>query len=78
MSKKMAEIWSQANCHFCDMAKNILASKGYTITERKIGVNVTRDDFLTAHPGARTVPQIWLNGEIVPGGYAGLKAMLDD
>ncbi len=74
---KHAEVWSQANCQYCDIAINMLLAKGYSVEEKKIGRDITKEEFITANPGARTVPQIYLDGEIVPGGFVGLKAMLD-
>ncbi len=73
-----ATLWSQANCPYCTMASKLLWEHGYTIVEHKIGANATKEEFLDQHPGIRSVPQIWLNGGLVPGGYVGLKAMLDD
>lgn len=78
MYSKHAVVWSQPGCIFCDMASRMLLSMGYTVEEKKIGANVTKADFMEANPGARSVPQIYLDGEIVPGGFVGLKAMLDD
>lgn len=76
MSKK-AVVWSQPNCPYCDMAKKLLESQGYEVEERKIGFTYTKEQFFEANPGARSVPQIYLNEELVPGGYSGLKAMLE-
>lgn len=73
-----ATLWSQANCPYCTMASKLLWEHGYAVVEHKIGANATKEEFLDMHPGIRSVPQIWLNGELVPGGYTGLKAMLDD
>lgn len=75
MSKK-AVVWSQPNCPYCDMAKKLLESRGYEVEERKIGFNYTKDQFLESNPGARSVPQIYLEEELVPGGYAGLAKVL--
>ena len=52
-------------------------SQGYEVEERKIGFTYTKEQFFEANPGARSVPQIYLNEELVPGGYVGLKAMLE-
>jgi glutaredoxin 3 len=68
-----AVIWSKFMCPYCDQAKSLLASKGYEIEERKIGDGYLKEDLLEAVPGARSVPQIFLDGELI-GGLDNLKA----
>lgn len=66
---KLAVMWSTPNCRFCDMALKTLTSKGYTVEVKKIGSNVTKEEFFEAMPtGTRTVPQIFINGVHI-GGY---------
>ncbi len=71
-----AIVWSQPNCQYCDMAKLLLKSKGYTVEERVVSVTHTKEQLLQAVPGARSVPQIFVNGKLVTNGYNGLKEML--
>lgn len=71
-----AIVWSKYNCPFCDQAKNLLTLKGIEFEERKIGDGYTREDLLEAVPTARTVPQIFLDGELV-GGFTELKEKLN-
>jgi glutaredoxin len=71
-----AVMWSKVMCPYCDQAKNLLASKGYEIEERKIGDGYLKEELLEAVPGARSVPQIFLDGELI-GGYTELKAHFD-
>jgi glutaredoxin len=67
------EIWSKDNCPYCDMAKNWFRSKGMDFTENKIGHGgVTREMLLERVPGARTVPQIFVNEELI-GGWDDLR-----
>lgn len=63
-----AVIWSKYNCPYCDQAKNLLELKGIKYEERKIGDGWTREDLLEAVPTARTVPQIFIQDQLV-GGY---------
>mgnify|MGYP003345969602 CR=1 FL=1 len=67
-----AILWSKYNCPYCDQAKALLTSKGYTIEEKKIGDGYTKEELLEAVPNARTVPQIFLDGALV-GGYNELR-----
>jgi len=73
MSK--AILWSKYNCIFCDQAKNLLALKDIPFEERKIGDGWTKEELLEAVPNARSVPQIFIDGELI-GGYTELKAHL--
>jgi glutaredoxin len=70
-----AIVWSKDQCAFCDQAKNLLKAKGIAFEERKIGDGYTREQLLEAVPTARTVPQIFLDGELV-GGFNELKERL--
>ena len=68
-----AIIWSKPACPYCVQAKALLTQKGIEYEERKIGEGYTKEDLLEAVPTARTVPQIFLDGELV-GGYTELRA----
>jgi len=72
-----AIIWSKYHCTFCDQAKALLKQKGIPFEERKIGDGYTKEELLEAVPNARTVPQIFLDGELV-GGFTELKQKLAD
>lgn len=68
-----AIIWSKENCPYCVQAKALLTQKNIEFEERKIGEGYTKEDLLEAVPTARTVPQIFLDGELV-GGFTELRA----
>jgi glutaredoxin 3 len=72
-----ATVWSKYNCPYCDQAKALLTQKGYTIEERKIGDGYTKEDLLEAVPTARTVPQIFINEQLI-GGFTELKKKLTE
>ena len=67
-----AIVWSKTDCPYCDQAKNLLKLKGIEYEERVIGVKWTKEQLLESVPTARSVPQIFLNGELI-GGYTELK-----
>ena len=71
-----AVVWSKYHCPYCDQAKALLDLHGITYEERRIGDGFTREDLLEAVPTAKTVPQIFLDGELV-GGYTELKKHFD-
>jgi len=70
-----AVVWSKPQCPYCDQAKALLTQKGIAFEERKIGSGYTREDLLEAVPTARSVPQIFLDDELI-GGFAELKQHL--
>ena len=70
-----AILWSKYNCPYCDQAKALLKHKGIPFEERKIGDGYTKEELLEAVPTARTVPQIFLDGELI-GGFTELKQKL--
>jgi len=70
-----AIVWSKYNCPYCDQAKALLTQKGIRYEERKIGDGYSKEDLLEAVPNARTVPQIFLDGNLI-GGFTELKKHL--
>ena len=72
-----AVIWSKYYCTMCEQAKALLKQKGIPFEERKIGDGYTKEELLEAVPNARTVPQIFIDGELV-GGFTELKQKLAD
>ena len=72
-----AVVWSKYQCPYCDQAKALLKQKGIVFEEKKIGDGYTKEDLLEAIPTARTVPQIFLNDELI-GGFQELKKRLEN
>jgi glutaredoxin 3 len=73
-----AQVWSQTNCPACTEAKRLLEQHGITYIERMIGINgYSKKDLLEAVPTARSVPQIFVDGEYV-GGLLELKKLIND
>lgn len=70
-----AIVWSKICCPYCEQAKALLEQKGIDFEERKIGEGYTKEQLLEAVPNARSVPQIFLNGELI-GGFQELKKRL--
>ena len=71
-----AIIYSRYHCTFCDQAKFLLDQRGIPFEERKIGDGYTKEELLEAVPTARTVPQIFLDDQLI-GGYTELKNYLE-
>ena len=67
-----AVVWSKPACPFCDKAIALLTKEGYDIEVKKVGEGYTKEDLLESVPGARSVPQIFIEDEYV-GGYTELS-----
>jgi glutaredoxin len=70
-----AVIWSTENCGYCRKAKELLAANNIPFEERLIGQQWSKEELLQEVPNARTVPQIFLDGNYV-GGYTDLVSYL--
>ncbi len=69
------ELYTTTSCPFCVRAKALLRTKGVEFDE----IDVTDDDDLREKMtelagGRRTVPEIFINGQLV-GGYEELRAL---
>lgn len=67
-----AIVWSKYHCPFCEQAKALLKQKGIEFEERKIGDGYSKEDLLEAVPTARSVPQIFINDQLI-GGFTELQ-----
>ncbi len=72
-----AVVWSKYHCPYCDQAKALLKQKGVVFEERKIGDGFSKEDLLESVPGARTVPQIFLDDKLI-GGFTELKKYFEE
>ena len=74
MSAKV-EIYTKMFCGYCVRAKRLLQSKGVEFTEYDITMDAARRDEMRARaPGARTVPQVFID-EVAIGGSDDLAAL---
>ncbi|WP_386071231.1 glutaredoxin 3 [Tahibacter sp. UC22_41] len=68
------EMYTTAICPYCVAAKNVLKSKGLEYQEIRIDTDpAQRDEMLRRSGGRRTVPQIFINDQLV-GGHDDLVA----
>lgn len=73
-----AIVWSKTPCPYCDQAKALLKQRGIEYEERNITEGTwTRENLLEAVPNARTVPQIFLNEQLI-GGFNELRQHLQN
>jgi glutaredoxin 3 len=66
--KAKVEIYTKFACPYCVRAKHLLDDKGVAYDEYDISMGgPKRDEMVRRAPGARTVPQIFINGKSVGG-----------
>jgi glutaredoxin 3 len=71
-----AIVWSKDQCPFCVQAKALLDSRGIEYEERNVSKDWTKAQLLEAVPTARTLPQIFLDEELI-GGFNELRQHLN-
>ena len=80
----MFEIYTKPGCPFCDRAKDLITAKGFQYVERVLDVGQVKEpnvEYFTVPqlhqlvPGARTVPQIFRDGQLI-GGFEALRLNL--
>lgn len=73
----MIEIYGKTACAHCDAAKKLCEMKNIEYTYKQLDKDFTRDEVLELFPGARTFPQIKVNGNSI-GGYDNLTKYLEE
>jgi len=68
--RQVAKVVTKPDCPWCTKVKELLRSRGYEITE------VDRSEVPDSDWSWDTVPQVWINGSHVEGGYEGVSKML--
>ena len=68
-----AIVWSKNNCPYCDQAKALLKLKNIEFEEKNVEKDYSREQLLEAVPNARTLPQVFLDGQLI-GGFTELSA----
>ena len=71
----MIEIYGKTQCPYCDMAKALCEQKGLDFEYKLFGKDFSREELMETFPGARTFPQIIVDGNKI-GGYTELKEHL--
>jgi glutaredoxin len=73
----MITVYSKNNCPFCDRAVALLESKDIAFKLIKVEDAPDAKEFLMDQ-GLRSVPQIFKDGVLLPGGYQGLAGKNED
>lgn len=67
-------IYSKTYCPYCDKAKNLLKQKGVSFEEINLENKPDEMKALMEKTGLRTVPQIFINDELI-GGFDDMNAL---
>ena len=70
------EIYSKAQCPYCVQAKALAEREGYELTYKMLDEDFDRETLMETFPGARTFPQIIVDGEKI-GGFTEFKALVE-
>jgi glutaredoxin 3 len=70
------EIYSKPQCPFCVQAKALAEREGHELTYKMLDEDFDRETLMETFPGARTFPQIIVDGNKI-GGYTEFKAIVD-
>lgn len=73
----MITIYSKPDCSYCDKTKALLKIHNLPYNELSVGADITVDQLKKLIPGAKSVPQIEIDGVYI-GGYQQLVRYLDD
>tara|TARA_X000000368_G_C22432551_1_gene451148 strand:- start:97 stop:333 length:237 start_codon:yes stop_codon:yes gene_type:complete len=68
----MIEIYGKPVCPYCDKAKALCKQNNYEYVYKQLDVDFTREELFEKFPGARTFPQIKIDGDNI-GGYQQLE-----
>ena len=70
------EIYSKPQCPYCVQAKALAEREGYELTYKMLDEDFNRETLMETFPGARTFPQIIVDGKKI-GGFTEFKALVD-
>ena len=70
------EIYSKPQCPFCVQAKALAEREGHELTYKMLDEDFNREELMETFPGARTFPQIIVDGNKI-GGFTEFKPLVD-
>jgi glutaredoxin 3 len=73
----MITVYTKNNCPYCDQAKSLLDSKGVAYASINIEEHPEARELIVGM-GLRSVPQIFKEDTLLPGGFQGLAAQTDE
>lgn len=65
--KTNIEIYCKSNCLYCDKAKYLFNEHDASYAEHNAEMPLVIDELIERNPHARTMPQIFINNELISG-----------
>ena len=65
--ENLVEIWGRPGCSYCERAKQICKKFGLNYIYHQLDEDFTKEWLLERFPGAKTYPQIIVDGEYIGG-----------
>ena len=62
--KPTVTLYSKPDCQKCDVAKIVLAHRGYEVRVLTLGKDYTKDELLVIAPGTIQLPVLVVDGEV--------------
>ena len=73
----MIEVYGKDGCVYCEKAVSLLNEHTMKFTYRKLGEDITVDEFKEKFPGVKTVPVVTTYGLNI-GGYEALQGYIEE
>lgn len=73
----MILIYGKPGCAFCEQAKTLCETRGFMFEYMTLDEDYTKEQLLETFPGAKTVPQIVVNGLKI-GGYTDFVKYIEE
>ena len=73
----MIEIYGKPQCPSCVKAKQLCEMRQLSFEYKQLGTDFDREEIMEMFPGARTFPQIIVDGNKI-GGYQEFKKLVDE
>ena len=73
----MITIYGKPSCGFCTKAKRFVEGRNLAYEYKDVTTSTFMEELKTAYPEAKSVPQIWVNGERI-GGYNELVSYIEE
>ena len=65
-------------CVYCDKAKKLAAAKGVDYIFVSVPEDMSVDEFMAKFPGRKTVPQIVVDGNLLPDGFSSFAELIEN
>ncbi len=72
------EIYTREGCFYCEMIKQVILTKGWNFTERKLFQDFGREEFVGMFGENATFPQVFINGNLTGGATESIEYLREN